>query len=320
MEVFLPIFNQTLFLLIFILLGYLFSKCKLVPENAAATLSRLETLLFVPALVAGTFVQNCTIEILASVWKVLVAGLVMVIVLIPVSIPLAKLCFKEEYLKKIATYGLAFSNFAFMGNAVMSAVYPEIFFQYTVFTLPFWVFIYLWGTPVLLIGSSGENGKSGLAGRLKAFLNPMMIGMLIGAVIGLTGLKLPTVVVSVVNAAGSCMSPVAMLLTGMTVAKLSLPQLLKNGRVYLLSTIKLVGYPLLYIGVILVLKLVGLEDRTILLCGLCVAAMPTGLNSIVVPASYGKETKDAASMALITHVLSVITIPLMFMLFGWLLF
>lgn len=317
METFLPIFNQTLFLLIFILIGYLFAKCKLVPENAATTLSRLETLLFVPALVAGTFVQNCTVEILSSVWKVLVAGLSMVIVLIPLSICFARLCFKEDYLRKIATYGLAFSNFAFMGNAVMSAVYPEIFFEYTVFTLPFWFFIYLWGTPVLLIGSSGEKGKSGLSGRLKAFLNPMMIGMLIGAVIGLTGVKLPTVVLSVVNAAGSCMSPVAMLLTGMTVAKISFPQLLKNGRVYGLTAIKLVGYPLVYVGVAVLLKLVGLEDRTILLCGLCVAAMPTGLNSIVVPSSYGKDTKAAASMALITHVLSVITIPLAFLLFEW---
>ena len=145
-----------------------------------------------------------------------------------------------------------------------------------------------------------------------------MIGMLIGAVIGLTGLKLPTVVLSFVNTAGSCMSPVAMLLTGMTVAKISLPWILKNGRVYALTAIKLVGYPLLYIGLVLLLKLAGLEDRTILLCGLCVAAMPTGLSSIVVPASYGKDTKDAASMALISHVLSVITIPLAFLLFGWL--
>lgn len=316
METFLPIFNQTLFLLVFILLGYLFAKCKLVPDNAATTLSRLETLLFVPALVAGTFVQNCTVEILSSVWKVLVAGLVMVIVLIPLSIVLARLCFKGEYLQKIATYGLAFSNFGFMGNAVMSAVYPDIFFEYTVFTLPFWTFIYLWGTPVLLIG---DSGKGGMKGRLRAFLNPMMIGLLIGAVIGLSGLKLPTVVLSVVNTAGSCMSPVAMLLTGMTVAKISLPWILKNGRVYALTAIKLVGYPLLYMGVVMLLKLVGLEDRTILLCGLCVAAMPTGLSSIVVPASYGKDTKDAASMALISHVLSVLTIPLAFLVFGWLL-
>ncbi|MBQ8320001.1 MAG: AEC family transporter [Clostridia bacterium] len=320
METFLPIFNQTLFLLIFILLGYIFAKGKFVPDNAATTLSRLETLLFVPALVAGTFVKNCTVENLSSVWKVLLAGLIMVIVLIPVSIPMAKLCFKENYLQKIATYGLAFSNFAFMGNAVMSAVYPEIFFEYTVFTLPFWVFIYLWGTPVLLIGGDTKGGKTSIKSRMKAFLNPMLIGMLIGAVIGLTGIKLPRVVLSVVDTAGGCMSPVAMLLTGMTVAKLRLAELLKNGRVYLLSAIKLVGYPLLYVAIALLLSVFGFSDRTILLCGLCVATMPTGLNSIVVPASYGKDTKAAASMALLTHVLSVLTIPLAFWLFQILMF
>jgi predicted permease len=43
-------------------------------------------------------------------------------------------------------------------------------------------------------------------------------------------------------------------------------------------------------------------------------AMPLGLNTIVVPGAYGKDTTDAASMALISHILSIITIPIIFML------
>ena len=313
MDTFLPIFNQTLFLLIFILLGYIFSKCKAVPDNASATLSRLETLLFVPALVVDTCAQNCTVEILASVWKVFVAGLILVLILLPLSLLCARLCFKEEYLRRISIYCLAFSNFGFMGNAVMSAVYPELFFEYTVFTLPFWMFIYLWATTVLLIG---DSEKRGFKARIKAFLNPMMIGLVVGAMIGLTGIKLPSVVGSVVSTAGKCMSPVAMLLTGMTVAKISLPDLLKNGRVYAVTAIKLVGYPLLYIGVAFLMTLIGIGDKTILFLGLCVVSMPTGLNAIVIPAAYGKDTKEAASMALLSHVLSVVTIPLAVLLFG----
>ena len=48
---------------------------------------------------------------------------------------------------------------------------------------------------------------------------------------------------------------------------------------------------------------------------MCFACMPMGLNAIVVPAGYGKDTTDAAGLALVSHLLSVITIPLMFMLF-----
>ena len=51
------------------------------------------------------------------------------------------------------------------------------------------------------------------------------------------------------------------------------------------------------------------------LCTVCALAMPLGLNTIVVPAAYGRDTSVAAGMALVSHLLSCITIPVVFMLF-----
>ena len=137
---FIPILNQMIFLFAFIVIGFIFTKCKLFPDNAAKTISKLENMLFVPCLVMYTFIQSCNLETLSSVWKLLLLAFVMVLLLIPISILVARLCFKENYLRKIATYGLSFSNFGFMGNAIMNSVFPEIFFEYTIFTLPFWDF------------------------------------------------------------------------------------------------------------------------------------------------------------------------------------
>jgi predicted permease len=52
-----------------------------------------------------------------------------------------------------------------------------------------------------------------------------------------------------------------------------------------------------------------------MLCTVCSLAMPLGLNTIVIPNAYGRDTTVAASMALISHMASVGTIPLIFMLF-----
>ena len=38
--------------------------------------------------------------------------------------------------------------------------------------------------------------------------------------------------------------------------------------------------------------------------------MPLGLNTVVIPAAYGKDTSIPAGMALVSHVLSIATIPL----------
>ena len=76
----------------------------------------------------------------------------------------------------------------------MRTIFPEIFFGYTIFTLPFWFMIYLWGVPVLLISDDDFKEKVGFATRLKSFVNPMLIAMLMGIVLGITGwggVKLP---------------------------------------------------------------------------------------------------------------------------------
>ena len=319
MELFEPIFNQMLFLFAFILLGFIFSKWKFVPDNSASVLSKLENILFLPALVMGTFINNCDAETLATVWKLLVMSLVLLAVFIPLSLLVAKLCFKEQFLRNVAAYGITFSNFAYMGNAIVKAVFPNIFSEYLIFTLPLWCAIYLWGAPVLLIlGSSDGEQKQTLGERAKAFLNPMMICMVIGLVLGLTGLSafLPKSVVSVIDVAGSCMSPVAMLLTGMVIGKCDVLKLLKNWRIYLLTAIKLFAYPLLYVLVFAFIPQGAFISKTFLICGMCFACMPVGLNAIVVPAAYGKDTSDAAGMALVSHLGSIISIPLMFMLFN----
>ena len=128
-----------------ILMGYVVAKVKVVPENSATVLSKLENNLFVPALVLGTFVENFTVEKLSTAWKLFLVSFVICIVMMFLAIAVAKCCSKDQYIRNIYTYGLAFSNFGFMGNAVVSAVFPDIFLEYLIFTMPLWTMISMWG-------------------------------------------------------------------------------------------------------------------------------------------------------------------------------
>ena len=312
---FIPILTQMLILFAFIAIGYILSKTKVLPDNASTVLSRLENYVFVPALVMSTFIKNCTSDNIGNLWKILLFSIILLIILLPVSFLAAKLLCKEEFLGKIAVYGLEFSNFGFMGNAVVKGVFPDLFFNYTVFTLPFWFLIYAWGVPVLLISSSGGESKGTV---LKNFINPMLIAMVIGMIIGLTGLGkiLPAQAVGAVDMLGDCMSPVAMILTGATVAKSDIVKILKCGWLYGISAVRLIVCPLIYILAVAFLPKGAFLTETVLICGMCMVSMPMGLNSIVVPAAYGKDTSQAAALSIVTHLLSVITIPLVFLLFN----
>jgi predicted permease len=235
---------------------------------------------------------------------------VILIASIPLAILISRLLSRDGYERNIYVYGLVFSNFGFMGNAVVKALYPDIFLEYLLFTMPMWAGIYMWGVPSLLLGDTGE--KQTLTRRLKSFLNPMFIAMIIGAVIGLTGLELPDFLSSAFTVAGDCMSPVAMLLTGATVAAVSFKRLFLNYKVYIASAIRLIGLPLIFYSVSLLIPL----ETVSLTCAAAFMCMPLGLNTIVIPGAYGKDTSLGAAMAIISHILGCITIPLMMMLFG----
>ncbi len=80
-------------------------------------------------------------------------------VALPIAIIASKLITKDKYHRNIYTYGLSFSNFGFMGNAVVKALFPEIFFEYLIFVMPLWIAIYMWGVPALLISDAEKQAE-----------------------------------------------------------------------------------------------------------------------------------------------------------------
>lgn len=307
MTVFTSTLNQIAFLFGFIVIGFLLVKLKVLPENASSVLSKLENTVFIPALVLGTFISKFTPECIGTAWRLLVWSLVIGIVAIGLAILVSRMVTKDKYIQKIYTYGLSFSNFGFMGNAVVSSLFPDMFFEYLIFTLPLWTLIYLWGVPRLLIADAGK--KQTFRQSLKSFVNPMFVAMLIGMIIGLVGITVPSWLMSLIEVSGNCMSPVAMLLTGIVVASIPLKKTFTNVSIYIVTFVRLLVFPAIFI---LLSEFVIEIPETTKLCAICSLAMPLGLNTIVIPSALGKDTTVAAGMAVISHLISAATIPLIF--------
>ena len=157
MNIFTTTLNQMAFLFLLILLGFLLTRKGYLPQAAAGILSKLENYIFVPALVLKTFVENFTVEKLSLAGPIFLVSFVIILVIIPLAVLIARCCSKDRYIQNIYTYGLAFSNFGFMGNAVVSALFPDIFFEYLLFQLPLWIMIYLWAVPFLLLSDTDQK-------------------------------------------------------------------------------------------------------------------------------------------------------------------
>ena len=317
MNVFLPTLGQMGFLFSLIILGYVLARFKCVPSNSAGVLSKLENNAFMPALVCSTFLKNFNLKSLGEAWQYMVGGLAFVSVMILIAIIASRIFTRDTYLRNIYTYGLSFPNFGFMGNAIVSVIFPDVFMNYLIFVIPAWIAIYIWGVPYLLMPAHEKSG--GALSGLKNLVNPMFIAMVVSMILGLTGVAkfLPEFIYSterdsVISVLGACMSPIAMILTGMTIAKISLKAAFTSIKIYVVSLFRLAVTPVIIVFILFLLPI----PEDIKICGICFSAMPLGLNTIVIPSAYGKDTTAASSLALISHLLSCITIPLVFMLYA----
>lgn len=304
-------FNTTLscmaFLFVMIFAGWGLAKLKILPESTAVVLSRLETYLFIPALVLNSFLNNFTVESLSEMGVSFLAGVVFCLFSIILALTVPKILTKEKDLQKLFAYGIAFSNFGFVGNSVITQVIPTLFSHYVIFTLPLWIGINLWGAPMLLTDKKVEH-KSGFWVKVKSVINPFMVAMFIGMVIGLSGIKIPYFLSSSIKTVGDCMSPVAMLLTGITVAESKFSRLFSKVLIYVASAIRLILIPAVTLLIIYLFKI----PASIAYLLTCASCMPLGLNVVVIPKSFGKDVSDGNSMVLISHLFAILTVPLVF--------
>ncbi len=331
MPLLLSTLNQMGVLGCYIIIGFIIAKLGIVDKKSTSLISKLENNVFLPALVLYTFIENFNLATLSQSWKLLLFSLGTELVIIPIAIFSAKLVSKDGFIRRMYTYGLAFANFGFMGNAVVQSLFSASFYQlYVIFTLPLWTLIYIWGVPSLLIEHNDvetkETIKAKILKSLKPLLNPMFIALLAGAIIGVTGLGglllslnngKGIFITQVIKVCGDCMSPMAMIMTGITFAFIDVKKVLANKGIYIVTALRLIVYPLMFGGIAWLVKNYLLDfDSTIFNCFIITLAMPLGLNTIVIPSAYGRDTSIPAGMALVSHSLSIITIPLIMMIFG----
>lgn len=313
MEIFYLTLNQMLMMFTFILAGFLLRKAKILPESSHLTMSRLETYIFVPALYISNWMTNCTIENLKSNYTLMIYGLVIVLLAVAVAHPLSKLFIKDSnsYQRNIYKYAMTFGNYGFMGNFIVLGIWgSEGLFKYLMFTFFIGLVCSSWGLFILI---PKDQGQSSLKSVLKRIFAPPIIGLLIGLAAGLLNLRqyLPTFLANTLSNASSCMGPVAMILAGFVIGGYDFKDLFSNKKVYIATFLRLIILPAI---IVLILKVLSTPDEITTLA-LIAFGTPLGLNTIVYPAAYGGETKTGASMAMISHTLSVITIPVMYVIF-----
>lgn len=318
MEIFYLTLQQMLMMFAFIAMGFLLRKTRILPDNSDMTMSRLETHLILPALNFFNQLTNCTVETFKENSRLILYGAAIVAAAMLLAQPLAALFIpkargnaERSYQRNIYRYAMTFGNYGFMGNFIVLGIWgSEGLFKYSLFCLIITLICNTWGL-YLLVPKELEKGFG--ANLVKGLTAPPTIAFTAGCIGGLLNIKgyVPGFLMNALSNASGCMGPIAMVLTGFVIGGYSFKSLLSDKKVYVATFLRLIVIPA---AIMLVLGAIG-TDKEIMTLALIAFATPLGLNTIIFPATYGGDTRTGASMAMISQVLSVITIPVMYYVF-----
>lgn len=329
-QTFLATLTPMLTLFSCILIGFILQKTNILPENSSKLMSKLTVWVFYPALSFSTMARHFNIGTVKLHATNIIIFSISLVFSISISILLSRFFVKEKcYDRGVYQYALAFANTGYMGDPLVEAIFgSEVLSYYKLACLPLSIAIYTWGISILV---PTDNAKKG--GMIKKLMNPPMVSMLLGMAVGLIcgavgnvspeyatayDAIIPAFIVNTLDALKVCMGPTAMLLAGVTIAKYSLKSMFKKTKVYVASILRLIVFPAFILGVMFGIKELGNVifgtsiDNTPLFLLFFALAAPLGLNTVVFPEAYGGDPEIGASMAMISHTLCVITIPIMF--------
>ncbi len=289
-----------LIMTVFMAIGYVFRKCRLFDDGASGVISKLVVNVFLPSMTFLTFAKNFTYQAVTEKSSLLLLSLVILGVTFVLSIVLARLFSKKKDTQNVYIYSFTIPNLGYMGYPLVKAIFGEAALLDTmIFTIPFNIFIYTAGMMLLTPQKKVT---------LKFLLNPSIVAIVLGMIVGITGLKLPTFAMGALEKAEACMGPAAMILTGVVFARMNLKSIFGDPKAYIASAIRLLIIPL---ALLFALRALHVPHGWIL-SAVAMLAMPMGLNSVVFPEAYGGDSETGAKCSLMSGFLAIATIPIVF--------
>ena len=295
----LTILYKTVIMLFLIAVGILCSKTKLISEASNKELSKFVLQVVNPVVIFMSYQTDYRTELVRN----LLLTFVISIGAISAAVLLAYVFVRKKQGREfeIERFSATYSNCGFMGIPLVNAVYgDEGVFYLTAFITVFNIFV--WTHGVILI-----SGEKNFKQVVKVFYSPTIIAIVLGIISFFLHFRLPAPAEEALSLIKELNTPLAMLVSGVTIAGTNVLKMLKNYRVYYVCLLKLLIIPLI-IAVPLSL-LTGIDDK-IRMTVLVAAAAPPAAICTLFSLRYGKNSIYASEIFAAGTILSVGTLPL----------
>ena len=293
-----------LFLMIF--MGFLIVKTGLLKDDDSKVLSKIVLYLIIPCVIINAFQVDYTSEKVKELLLVFAASVLLQVILLAAVWGAGKVL----KLNEVEATSIYYSN---SGNLIVPLVTFILGKEWVLYGCVFMSvqLVFLW--------THGKNtiSREGKWDWKKIVFNVNMISVFAGVVLFFTKIRLPEIVDQALSSVGSMIGPASMIVTGMLIAEMNLRNIFENVKVYFISFLRLVVIPVISLAILKISGLVNIhpDGKKLLLIVFLAVITPSASTITQMCQVYGNDSKYASAINVMTTLLSIITMPLMVLLY-----
>lgn len=289
--------------------GWVCGKQGWMTAQSKTFLSKFLLTMAVPCMSVYSLRNNLTREMLGESLELLAVPYIGIGLLFVLSYLLARLLRLPKKRQGVFMVMCAMSNTLFIGYAMCTQLFGDACVPYVMF---FWFAstCYTQTLAMWLIRRSGE-AETGAAKQSFAFLrSPTVLGVLVGILLVLLDVQLPSFLMSYLKYMNSVVSPLALLLTGYIIYEMGWDKLRLDRDLTVSMLCRFLLGPAVILAFCVLFGVEGLARSTFIIQ----ASMPTVTQTVVAAAQYKADEQFAARGAAVSTLASFVVIPVLMML------
>ena len=310
MDIFLRSISGILVILDMILVGFVIGEKGWFDDKSRGLLAKLVTQVALPCYMLYTITQRFTAADLLKMLPALRFPALSMVVLLGIATGVARIFAVRQDRRGLFISMFFNSNTIFVGLPINQALFgdasiPYVLIYYMCNTTFFWTL----GTYLIQRDGEGE-AQFDLKTSLKKVFSPPLMGFLLGIVLVILHIKLPTFLASDLQYLGNLTTPLSMIFIGLSVSHVGVKQLVLGKDQLLILLGRFLVAPILMATIVYWVPLLNLMKQVFIIQ----SAMPVMTNAPVVARLYGADSDYAAVMVTETTLATMVVIPILMLL------
>lgn len=293
---------QVIIVFILIGVGFVLRKRNMIGTSTTKQLTDLLLFVVTPSVLINSYQKEFLPEL---AFKLFIAFLYAIVLHI-IMIVICTLIFKKEETNKyrVNIFSAVYSNCGFMAIPLLSAVLGKdgVFFgsaYLAVFCIANWTH-----------GVCVCSGSIKTMSIKKIILNPGVIGTVVGLILFVLQISLPTILIEPIKHLANLNTPLAMIILGVYLANVDFKKTFSKISIYLISFLRLIIFPIIAVFLAKIMHL----DETVATALLITAACPVATSTPLFATRFDLDTEYASELVSVSTIFSIITIPLIMLL------